>query len=264
MDLKLKIYSFQFNRPDFIPLQYKSIKRFVGDNSEFIVINNGQTPTMKAQIEAQCNILGVKYYNVEPQLPYSSSPSVSHGMLLQWTFDHIAIHDKNCISCFMDADMFFINKPNFIKDMYKYDVAGVPFSNQHINYLWPNLLFMNIDRLPNKSDMNFMCGYIDGLYVDTGGFLYYWMKNNNNLKVKDISNFHVIESTRNNLHRLPADIRKNYLDEFEFHIIENMILHYSHGSNWNNMDDGYHVRKTELIILFVEGCINGNIMLTDD
>ena len=67
MDLKLKIYSFQFNRPDFIPLQYKSIKRFV-DNSEYIIINNGQTPMMKEQIEAQCNILGVKYYNVEVPL----------------------------------------------------------------------------------------------------------------------------------------------------------------------------------------------------
>ena len=96
--------------------------------------------------------------------------------------------------------MFFVNKPSFIKNMYKYDIAALPQPRQHINYLWPNLLFMNIDSLPNKSDMNFMCGYIDGIYVDTGGYLYYWMKNNNDLKVKEIRNFHIIHSTRNNLH----------------------------------------------------------------
>lgn len=78
-----------------------------------------------------------------------------------------------------------------------------------------------------------------------------------------MSNTSHIQSTNNNLHHLPADIRKIYLDEFKFEIIENMILHYGGSSNWNNMDDSYHVRKSELTRLFVEGCINGNIMMTD-
>ena len=40
---KVKIYTYSHNRPDFIKLQYETIKRHVKNDYEFIVFNNEQT-----------------------------------------------------------------------------------------------------------------------------------------------------------------------------------------------------------------------------
>ena len=69
---KIKIYTFSHNRPDFIELQYNSIKKHVKDDFEFIVFNNeypggdgGFDPNRISEIDTECNRLGIKTIHVE-------------------------------------------------------------------------------------------------------------------------------------------------------------------------------------------------------
>ena len=68
--MKIRIVSSQFNRPDFVELQYLSIKKFIKDKDvEFIVINdalnysslrNWNNPNVMNEIHDMC-----KKYNIK-------------------------------------------------------------------------------------------------------------------------------------------------------------------------------------------------------
>ena len=69
---KIKIYTYSHNRPDFIALQYESIKRHLKDDFEYIVFNNerpggdGGYDEKKIQIiYDKCEQIGVQCIRVE-------------------------------------------------------------------------------------------------------------------------------------------------------------------------------------------------------
>ena len=64
-----------------------------------------------------------------------------------------------------------------------YDLAAVPQGRSNISYLWPGLAFMDMRTLPNKETINWNCGKVDGVSVDTGGHMHIYLKNNPALRV---------------------------------------------------------------------------------
>jgi len=61
----IKIYTLSHHRPDFIPLQYESIKKYVKDEFEYIVINNAvDNEKNSSEIERVCKDLGVSTIKV--------------------------------------------------------------------------------------------------------------------------------------------------------------------------------------------------------
>ncbi|WP_209125696.1 hypothetical protein [Alkalihalobacillus sp. BA299] len=257
--MKVKIYTFSYNRPDFIPLQFKSIKNFIKEDYEYIVFNDGKNNSIRNKIKENCDNLGVKH--IITHFTDIKSPSEAHAYLLQWAFHNIIIHDKQCICCLIDPDMFFITETSIEKYLNGYDLAGIPQYRRHVKYLYPNILFLKMDNLPNKENINFMNGLVEGEKTDTGGFLYYWLKQNKRLKIKYIQHTSHIYSKNNNMHCLPDEIKREYNDDYRFDIIDKMILHYGRGSNWDKKDTSFHINKTNLAFRFVNGCIMGDIVL---
>ena len=52
----VKIYTYSQWRPDFIPIQYETIKRFVKDDFEYIVFNNGvDSPSQRNAVSYECD-----------------------------------------------------------------------------------------------------------------------------------------------------------------------------------------------------------------
>lgn len=257
--MKVKIYTYADKRPDFIELQLKTLNFFLEDDFEYIVFNNGSNDNLRNQIQYMCKILRIKQIYVEN--PKHREPTIACAYPIQWSFHELIKHDSGCISCIIDSDMFLLKPFSIEKCMTDYSIAAVEQVRGHVTYLWNGIIFMNIDELPNKENMNFMFGNIEGENTDVGGHLYYWLKENPELKRKNIHNTSHICAERNNLECLPQKIVERYDSSFKYELYEHAFLHYGRGSNWDSQSADYHKRKTELLYYFLSECINGGIKL---
>ena len=56
----INIYTFADKRPDFIQLQFESLKKFISNNFEYHVFNNASNPNLESQINSICQQLKIK------------------------------------------------------------------------------------------------------------------------------------------------------------------------------------------------------------
>ncbi len=257
--MKIKLYTYADRRPDFIELQYRSLKHYLKNDFELIVFNNCSIfhPFRRQEIRNECKRLSLQCLEVKQN---HSNPNMACAVPIQWSFDTIIKYDKG-ISCIIDSDMFLVSPFDIEKHMKNFDFAAVKQIREHVNYLWNGLMFFDLRTLPDKDSMNFMCGKVEGQAVDVGGLLYYWLKKNPDLRLRNILHTSHIYSTNQNMDCLPKEIREKYEEDFRFEIYDRAFLHYGRGSNWDKMDKGYHDRKTKLLHFFVEESITGKVKL---
>jgi len=256
--MALKIFTFADKRPDFIPLQYASLKHFLTDDFEYKVFNNAESHINSFNVRRLCRKHKLKCIFVEEQ--DHSEPTIACARPLQWAYDNILRNESDPIAV-IDSDMFLIEKFSIENYLAGYDVAATKQRRGHVTYLWNGIMFFNMSSLPEKHSLNFMFGAVEGQKTDVGGFLYYWMKRNQQLKIRNIDHTSHIYSGNNNLHCLPQEIAEKYDEDFRFEIYERAFLHYGRGSNWDNMVVDYHKRKTYLLKYWVESSISGEIRI---
>lgn len=194
---KIKIYTFSHNRPDFIELQYNSIKKHVKDDFEFIVFNNeypggdgGFDPDRISEIDKECNRLGIKTIHVqlEPEfqvlnnrLLYNNGQYIGGAAAcaysLSWAWQHY-ISKENCIIVVIDSDMFFCRDISITDTMNGYNFAYCPSyrKNHTVKYPWNGIIFADIPNMPNPHEMTWGDGIVDGIPTDVGGELHYYLK----------------------------------------------------------------------------------------
>lgn len=108
----MKYIAIHYNRPDFVELQYRCIRRLGGELVIVSTIHN-------RDIEAECRRLGIDWHLV----PYMGNPSDSHAMALNWA---IRMNDEAIL---MDHDTFPIAETSFT------DLVGVQFVNKYTHLL---------------------------------------------------------------------------------------------------------------------------------
>lgn len=243
--LKVKIFTYAYNRPNFITLQQRTFLRFLRDDYEFVVFNSAIAKDNEVRIKEVCDQLGIKCIDVEGRT--CRHPSISHAYALQWSFHEHIKHENDVIAMILDSDIFMIKEFSVNEYLSGYDISAI-VQKRHITYLFPGLMFLNLNTIPNKNDMSFWCGYIEGAQADTGGSLYYWLKNNPELRIRYMSPNGIICSKNKNLHFLPQELIEDYVEDYQFGVIEKTFLHYRKGSNWNQKSEEFHKNK----ILFLE------------
>jgi hypothetical protein len=231
----VKIYTPAYNRPDYITLQRKTFLKFLKDDFEYIVINSATEEDNKLKINEECKQLEIRCIEMEEYDHYN--PSEAHATVLYWLFHEYIKHDIDSLAVIVDFDMFLVNEFSINKFMDKYDVAAIYNCRQHIDYLQPGIMFFNMPSLPNKDDISFWCGDIEGVRVDTGGSIYYWLKSNQQLRIRNLAE-HECHSDF-----FPAEIVDPHIEDYKFHIIEKAFLHYGRGSNWDMKSNEYHQNK---------------------
>jgi hypothetical protein len=246
--MKVKIYTHAYNRPDFIPLQQRNFSSLFKDDFEYIVFNNAVDKNNDLKIKEVCEQIGVRCIDIEKRK--LEHPSISHAAAIDWSFHEYIKHDTNTIAVILDSDMFMINEFSIIDYLYGYDIAAI-IQNRHITYLGPAIMFFNLDTLPNKNEMSFMCGDIEGARADVGGRLYYWLKNNPELKIRYMSTNGIICLKNNNLQFIPKNLIQEYDEDYQFGVIEKTFLHYRKGSNWNSKSNEFHKKKTIFLERFL-------------
>lgn len=214
---KVLIFTYSYNRPEFIEMQFKSFKKFLKDDFEFVVFNDAVEEELCKKIEKVCNTYAIQCIRIPQEIhsrPYLERPasgfhsgynypSTRNSNVVQYSLDILGFN-HNDILLLLDSDIFLVQKFSIREYLKNYDLAGckVPCYSTYpphnclkdhptikpFHYLWIGFVAMNMRTMPNKKTINFNCGVVfDNIRIDAGGYTCYYLANNKNAKVKNVN-----------------------------------------------------------------------------
>jgi len=254
----IKIYTYPDKRPDFILKQNNSLKKFLKDDFEHIIINNGSTEELKLEIEKISKENKITHFFVEKT--NHSNPTIACSYPINQSLERFIKKESDAdISVIIDSDMFFLKDFSISQYIGENEIAAIKQIRGNINYIWNGIVFINHKKIKNIKDLDFGYGLIDGNMTDVGGNMYYYFKNNHECKLKNILHTSHIHPKNKNLKVFPPEILYFYDFEFCMELIEGVILHYGRGSNWDGMPVDYHKNKTIFLNKVLDMAYNNEI-----
>ena len=205
---KVRIFTFHYNKPDFIEFQHRTLEKFLQDNYELIVFNDAREEEYNVAIRNTCERLGIKCIRYEPEwhfieplndLIYSyvinpnvqlhvgfspdlfgiaNQPSVRHCHVIQYALNqHGYSHDD--IVVILDGDCFPI-RPVSIRAL----IAGKGMIGAYryvreegIGYMWVPFVRIDTPHLHDHADLMFHLDVINNKLHDSGAHSYHYMVN---------------------------------------------------------------------------------------
>ena len=281
------IISCHCQRPEFIEWQYLTFQKFMKDDYTFIIFNDAKDPSIEKEINVICKKLNLSciripqeihnrpYLHRLPGENYHSSP-VRCANVVQYSLDNYGF-DYDGPVVIIDSDMFLIRPFSVNELLNTCDIAAVGQSRSTINYLWNGLVFLNMPKLPNKRELNWNCGRVQGSSVDVGGYTYYYLQKYPSVKVNYLGVNHSLNFVCDNCRRMekyecthnaekldkitddPTILKflKNNPVNVEF-ILGFNFLHYR-GASWDFKTPQYHQQKTKLIKQFLSEILEYNL-----
>lgn len=252
----LLIMTHAYNKPEYIIWQTATFKKFIMDEYQFIVFNDAEDPKMQCEIRNICDKLKVNcidvpqeiHHNENPYLPTikGRSPSEDCADTVQYMLDTVGFFHQG-ITVLVDSDMFLIKEISIESIMESYDIAAnLQIRNgntEEIQYFLPNLIFFNMRTFPDKEQLKFNLGMIDGVFNDAGGFTHFYIKTHPSLKwLKTDCRYQLFPNSPKEILEHFQKYPKMYNLMFEkkydveFYVNFNFI-HFRAGSNWYKMDN---------------------------
>lgn len=285
IEAKILIFTSSYNRPDFIETQYKTFKKFLKEKHKLIVFNDAIEEHLSQQITETCNRLKIKCIRIPQEIhdrPYLKrynknyhAPSVRNCNVVQYALDTVGF-DHDDIVMIVDADIFLVKEFSIRDYMQNLDLAGYLRTRETVKYLWIGLVFLNMATMPNKKTINFNCGYVENTLVDSGGYTYYYLRDNpqakvgyfnelclsdfvcKNYELREYDNAHI--TARSVLKRAGYEpemitfIKSGPTDMELF--MNGTFLHYCGACNWARQSTGYHTDKSQILNDFLEKVTN--------
>ena len=279
----IRIFTYVYNRPDFIRLHVKTFDAFLEEPYEYIVFNDAPNEHMKKKIEQTCAQLNVQCMRVPDHAPHRQSPSYRHMDGIKHSLKHFGI-TYDGIVMMIDADMFLV-RPFSVKSYmqgrtfvggYQYRcrdgsrraineedfINGYTFENNTtIIYTSPCLSFMDMKNLPNVHTINYDGDRVEGVPCDVGGHTYYYFKNN-----PTVNPYLYVAVSKDYLVTLPKPLHEYGFDQhsidlimhtkreyaFQFHADANFLHFYAGGSNWPKYSASFMQEKTKVVQDYVD------------
>lgn len=237
----IKIYTFQFNNPEFLCKQFISFKKFLKEEHELICINNSfDKPEERESIRLKAEQLGIPHY-IPEGVDHRKGAGRSHQTAINWAWKNIMTHDD--IIIIVDHDMFAIRKFQLYPE---YDIISVMQGRgEHIRYFHPGIMIIH-PSVKDRDKVDFIGGEIDGIACDSGGNWHFYIESHTQLKIKGLSMVNIC-SEHENLDILPPEARVDYYEEDPMQVCENFLLHGRGGSNWQQTPINLFNRKNEQI-----------------
>ena len=264
----IKIYSFTCHRPDFVALQLYSLRKYLKEDFEFIVLDNSKFGQESGKFydafHEQGRQLGVSVIDIlkdqnlidrcqaiELSCPLFNSAgqytnaNVACAYGRCWAWENIISKEQGPIAM-LDSDVFLIQPVKLTDSLYPHVICNIPDGRVHqdgrcFRYMWPTFFLADMARMPDPETLNWWCGRIEGIPVDVGGQSYHYFQAHPGLDVSHITQRHYCYIEGEDWKSL-AFQPPNY---DQFYLKDGIILHYRSGSNWNRMSEDYHAKKTE-------------------
>ena len=252
----LKIYTFVTNKPDFIELQYSSFNKHLKERFEFIVFNNAAmgNPGSYSAITQECRRLGLQTIDIQfdralvqrceklgdapvfrGDLRYRNT-NTACGYSVCWAWENI-ISKQDGPVCMLHHDMFLIEDVVLTAYLKNAELAFVPQDRPGVDlHLWEGFVLADVRFLPKPESINWWCGEVDGVSVDVGGQSYHYFKKHPEVRWRGFRPVHVEDNPDVDFH--PSRYEYIYCEN------DRIMLHYRSASNWMNMSDDYHEKKT--------------------
>lgn len=247
MAKKVKIYIVSDKSPQFIGWQIKSIRDHLKDDFEYIVLNNSSSLDLDEQIQSECFLAGVKWFNIENK--DFSHPCFSCSAPVQECIDKYISQDRESIHAIIDSDLFLTRDFSFNEIVEGYDLVGVTQARDTgmgvIEYLWNNFLIIN-STAPNIHKLKMWPGTINHAHCDVGAMSYFYLLYND-VKLKRVPCTGIIIDHPEVMSLIPEHARSSYEFDMDMEIIEGSWLHFRGGSNWNYQSKEFYHKKEEFI-----------------
>ena len=225
--MKIKIFTFSFNRPDILQYQIDSLKKYIEDDFEFHVVYDTRDNEYLEEFSEICKKNKVYFHHhiSEP----GNTPSFYNSDAIQWTYDKFAKSgDEDFIGMILDHDIFLIENLNVSQFMEGYDLSGLPQTRGNVEYIWAGLILFRKSSLENI-DFNFYPQTVDGQLLDSCGGTYELLRNKK-IKFKPTDVVYPDDYQGINL-RDPSNSNGGY--EMELHA-DQKFLHFRNACNWHN------------------------------
>lgn len=231
VEAKVLLFTYAYNKPEFIELQYLTFKKFLQDEHELVVFNDARDPVLFMGIEQMCKKYNLQCYTIPQEIhamPFTDKPAyLTHDLLwiineyqapsvrncnvAQYSLDNYGF-ESNDIVALLDSDLFLIKEFSIEKYMKDHVLAGYdrivehPEKGTDTHYLWIGLIFMNTAIMPNKNMFSLNCAFCNNVLLDSGGQTHYYIKENPTVSVKYfnkllISRFHCKKCKQNKNYR---------------------------------------------------------------
>jgi hypothetical protein len=282
---KVLIFTYNYNRPDFIEIQDRTFKKFLKDDYEFVVFNDASNQEMCDKINQTCDQLNIRCMRIPQEIhdwPYLKRwdhetswqhPSIRNSNVVQYSLNTLGFQHPGIV-VLLDSDIFLIKDFSIRQFLEGFDVAAIPqIKGQEpniINYFWIGIVFLNMTTMPNKDTIDFNCGRIEDVFVDAGGQTYHYLTHNPSVRLKNIHHFHSsfflcdtcrqlnIETCIHNTETLKFygfnenEIKFLHAGPTNCEFIHNRtFFHYRGGTNWDNRSQEYHQKKTNNLNEFI-------------
>jgi hypothetical protein len=160
----LDLVTVAYNEPDLIIEQHKRLGQHLTDPYHYTVIDNSLDAAARQTILDWAQREGVAYVGL-PLNPFSGRrPSDSHGLALNWTYEHYLKPRSAAYVGFLDHDLWPIGRVSVVPLLQTQPAFGSLQERGERWYLWPGFAFFRGDLLA-KHHPDFMPS--PGL--DTGG-----------------------------------------------------------------------------------------------
>ncbi len=214
--MKITIFTIANIRPDFIEIQYDSIKKFLKDKDfEYIIFNNAyNNPKRYEVIEDICKKLKIRSIKVNHKRDYNNDASqiVAAALNDMWQNHLIKMRD---ILFYIDSDMFLVKDISIEKLMNGFNFGFVPNyrgKDFEVMYAWTGLMFFNMNTLPSVEELVWDTGVVLGHRVDVGGLNHhYLLKYKNNIRILNLEmwNLNDIEKSEDGLKKITGSLNGN-------------------------------------------------------
>jgi hypothetical protein len=238
--MKVKIFTFTFNRPDILQYQIDSFNKYIEDDFEFHVVYDTRDNEYLESFQKICeeNNIILHHHISKP----GNTPSFYNSDAIQWTYDNLIKSDKeDFIAMILDHDIFLIDNFNISDFMNGYDISGLPQTRGSVEYVWVGLILFKKSSLENLK-FDFYPQVVDGQMLDSGGGTHKLLRNKN-IRFKP-TNVEYPNDYKGINFNDPSNSNGGYAMELH---ADKKFLHFRNACNWHNglkVDDA---NKTDLL-----------------
>lgn len=203
----VRIITFHYNLPYLLELQHKTLKKFIVDDYELIVLNDARDPAIELEIESICDKYGFMCVRFKPEwhdwnyhlnsniresleknphvITDLKSPSLRHTRIIRYALEEFGYtHDD--IVVILDGDAFPIRTMSLEQILKDRDIIGTLRGGQYCDYLMPVFVAFDPRKLANPSDFQMHWDIVHGIEQDTGAYSYYYMLEHPEVKLTKI------------------------------------------------------------------------------
>ena len=280
-DEKVLVFTYSYNRPDFIEIHHNTFKKFLKDEYEFIVFNDATDPSLYQQIHQTCQSLGISCIDIPQELHIWNSPSARNGVVVDYSLRVLGYQHKGMVALF-DSDLFLVKEFSIKEHMQESTLGGLYQHRQNgndvIDYLWIGIVFLDMANLPNHDTIQFSPISVRGVALDTGGLSHHYLASHRNISVTYFNQFYnrkafelmQVPCNLCNSSQVPCehaiqrakdygkfdDNQIQYIiasgpNDAEFYI-DSHFIHYRGGTNWDGLSEAHHKRKTQTFSDYIQ------------